>query len=67
MTFAKISYQTASQDSNPKWDLFSYRQHEAQASTLKLRKRSAEHRLGAFQGQVQIRCQTSGLALASVF
>lgn len=66
MAFAKTSYQIASQDYNPKWDLFSYRQHGPSAvRILKLRKRSAEHRLGAFQGQLQIRCQTSGLALAS--
>lgn len=26
MAFAKISYQIASKDYNPKWDLFSYRQ-----------------------------------------
>ena len=47
MTFAKISYQIASQDSNPKWDLFSYRQHRPRPYT-KAQKTIGGASLGGF-------------------
>lgn len=47
MTFAKISYQIASQNDNPKCDLFSYRQHGPSPYT-KAQKTIGRASLGGF-------------------